>query len=426
MVFLRGRLLPFVAILGIMAGGAVLEVPAVFAVATATSGLPGWTPRMRERVRILHLGDSHVAAEPFASAVRAFFVQRYGAGEGGFYLPDLLARANDPGSRLRIDGSWKVVHARSAADPETDLAGGWAEATVRGASARLVGSFSEGRILLGRQPAGGRVTVRVDGRVVADRRLAGPSGVEVVKVPAGNEVELVVGGDGPVRFLGAVLDSGRQGALYFPVGVNGALASSLLKLSERSFADQLQAVDPDVVIVAFGTNEARTFGPEARLLSEQMAALIERVRRAVPAAFVVVVGPPDQARRTRTGGIAAVPARDLVSRAFGAAARQEGALFVDLAEGMGGAGSARAWSSERPPLVQEDLVHFTSAGYLRLARLLVGALDGRETMIRIPAVAAAPVGGVRFERDSSGRIRLTNQPSGAVPAPILGTARKTN
>ncbi len=424
MVFVPRPFLTLVGILGMTASSAVA------AASIAASGSPVWMPRGRDRVRVLHLGDSHVAAEAFASAVRAFFVQRYGTGEGGLYLPDLLPRTGEAGSRFRLEGGWKVVPARSATDPETDLAGGWAESAARGATVRLAGPFSEGRILLGRQPAGGRVVVRVDGRVAAERRLAGPPGVEVIRVSSGaaggHEIEIVAGGDGPVRFLGAVLDSSRQGALYFPVGVNGALASSLLKLPESSLFAQLQAVDPEVVILAFGTNEARTFEPEARLLSQQMATLVGRVRRALPAAFVVVVGPPDQARRTRSGGIAAVPARELVSRSFGAAARQEGALFVDLAEAMGGAGAVRAWNSERPPLVQEDLVHFTSPGYLRLARLLVGALDGRETMNRIPAAAAVPAGGVRFERDPSGRVRLTNQPSGAAPAPILGTARKTN
>ena len=412
----------------VVARGRLLIVLGLLAASATAYGLPGWTPR--PRVRILHLGDSHVAAEPFASAVRSYFVRRYGAGEGGFYLPELLPRPREAASRLRFDRAWKVVHARSATDSETDLSGGWAEATARGAKARVLGPFTEGRILLLRQPAGGTVAVRIDGRAIVERSLAGSTGVEVIRVSTGategREIEIVAGGDGPVRFLGAVLDSARQGAVYFPVGVNGALASFLLKIPERLLADQLQAVDPDLVILAFGTNEARTFEPEARLLSEQMATLIARVRRAVPAAFVVVVGPPDQARRTRSGRLAAVPARELVSRAFEIAARQEGALFIDLAEAMGGEGAIRAWSAARPALVQEDLVHFTSAGYLRLARLLAGAFDGRETMIRIPAAAAAPTGGVRFERDSSGRIRLTNQPSGLDAAPILGTVRKRN
>jgi lysophospholipase L1-like esterase len=381
-----------------------------------------------------------VAADSFSSAIRSHFVERYGAGEGGLYLPDLPVRHDDGsnrlrldatahqrldgGSRLRFDGRWKVVPVRSATGGESGLAGGWAEAASRGATLRLAGPFAEGRILLLRQPGGGTASVRVDGRIAAERRLSGAPGLEVVSVSAaggeGREIEVIVAGDGPVRFLGALLDSGRQGAVYYPVGVNGALASWLLKIPERLFSDQLQAVEPDLVILAFGTNEARTFDPD------QMSTLVARIRRAVPAAQVIVVGPPDQARRTRSGGVAAVPARDLVSRAFGQAARQSGALFVDLAEAMGGEGAIRAWSAERPALVQEDLVHFTSAGYLRLARLLAGALDGRETMIRIPAASAAPSGGIRFERDSSGRIRLTNQPPGSGAAPILGTARNRN
>ena len=273
-------------------------------------GLPGLVTR--SRLRILHLGDSHVAADSFASAVRAHFVERHGAGDGGLYLPDLPPPGNggtrgrgDGSARLDLDGRWRVVHSRSAAGGDAGLAGGWAEASARGATLRLSGPFAQGKLLLLRQPGGGTASVRLDGRPVAEKRLSGATGLEVVGLPGGgaqtHEVEIVAAGDGPVRFLGALLDSGRQGAVYYPVGVNGALASSLLKIPERLFADQLQAVEPDVVILAFGTNEARTFEPEARVLSEQMAALVARVRRAVPAARVVVVGPPDQARRTRSG-----------------------------------------------------------------------------------------------------------------------------
>jgi hypothetical protein len=114
----------------------------------------------------------------------------------------------------------------------------------------------------------------------------------------------------------------------------------------------------------------------------------------------------------------------MVSRAFAEAARREGALFVDLAEAMGGEGAIRNWAREHPSLVQEDLVHFTPAGYLRLARLTAGRLDGRETMFfRIPALGAAPAGDIRFERDSKGRVRLTNLPPGAASHPVLGPER---
>ena len=208
------------------------------ALAAAPSVAPGLSAvGPRSRPRVLHLGDSHVAAEPYAAALRAHFAERTGAGEGGLYLPDLLPAGKDGAGRLRLDGRWKVVHARSAEGGEADLAGGWAETAARGATLKLSVPFAEGRIFLLRQPGGGTATVRVDGRDAASVRLAGATGLEVVRIPGsgpgGREVELAAAGDGPVRFLGALLDSGRPGALYLPVGVNGAMGG-YLTFSRRS------------------------------------------------------------------------------------------------------------------------------------------------------------------------------------------------
>jgi lysophospholipase L1-like esterase len=375
---------------------------------------------------VLHLGDSHVGAEAFSTAMRSYFAGKSGPAEVELLLPDLLPQGGGRSGGLTLDRTWKVVHSRTAPAGDSGLAGGWAETSARGASIRIRGRFGSAKVLLLRQTGGGSASVRLDSRSSGAVRLAGQPGVEVVRLaasPGDHEVEVVADGDGPVRFLGALLEPGKGGAAYLPVGVNGALASMLLRIPEPILAAQLAAIDPDLVIVAFGTNEARTFGVERGPLADQMATLVSRIRRAAPRAAVVVVGPPDQGRRTASGAAAAVPARETVSRAFADAARREEATFVDLAAGMGGPGSIRTWKEERPSLVQEDLVHFTKAGYLRLARILSGALDGRETMDRRPTAFAASSGDVRFERDASGRVRLTNLPPGQVPAPILGTAR---
>ena len=278
---------------------------------------------------------------------------------------------------------------------------------------------------------------------------------------AAHRVEIETGGWGPVRLLGAVLEGGHPGVSYTPVGVNGAYASSLLKLPEPLLAAQLAAVDPDLVILSYGTNEARAPDLAEATIVEQMAQVVGRVRRAVPRAFVLVVGPPDQGRR-RGSGVVPVAARETVSRAFREAARREGALFFDLGEAMGGPGAIRAWSAERPPLVQDDAVHFTAAGYVRLARLFAGGLevggplpDGRPvtqvaavntskaaSVARVASTVSASSAsstssaasaarstvvsddGLRIVKGPDGKIHLTNGPAPELASPLLGRVRK--
>lgn len=393
---------------------------------------PAWSTR--PQIRILHFGDSHVAAVPFASAVRSALAERFGAGEGGIVLPDLPGASPQGGPRLRFGAGWKVVRGKHADSGLAGLAGGWAEGSAAGSAARLEGPFAQGRLLLLKQPGGGTATIRLDGRPIQKVRLsAAEPSLETVSVrsagPGEHRVEVVAAGDGPVRLLGVVLGSDRSGAVYMPIGVNGARASSLLRLSEPLLARQLAEVDPDLVILAFGTNETWTTGLEPGALEEQISSVVLRIRRSVPRAAVLVAGPPDQARRSVSGTIESVPQREMVSRVFEEAARNEGASFVDLAEAMGGSGSAGSWKAARPSLMQEDLIHFTVPGYLRLAQIFSDAIRGRETprlvLNRASPERAGPTssGDVRIASDARGRIILTNAPVPASDIPRLGRTR---
>ena len=229
-------------------------------------------------------------------------------------------------------------------------------------------------------------------------------------------------------------------------GTVGARADQLLRGDRDGFARLVRLFRPDLVILTYGTNEARERDFDPAAYRRALEQLLGRIREAAPGVALVVSGPPEQEIRSPEGGFAPVRQLAQVSSAQEGAARNAGAVFVDLSREMGGPWTLGRWALERPPLVGSDRVHFSSGGYERLARLLVGRLvevvnqhlaAGAEGPAREPFrappervatehrprdgtgfVRAEPASDVRTYRGSNGRLVLTNLPPPPGP-PVL-------
>ncbi len=353
------------------------------------AGVPG------ARLTVLHLGDSHVGAEPLSRALKELLGAVAGGDGGpGLFFPGLpFNGTRSRGVELRLSSGWLRSYGSAPLLPgDTGLCGGFVEARRAGETLRVDGPFAALRLFLLRQPGGGGARIRVDGRIAGVVDLQGASPDLAVfrwTGPAASRVEVETADAGLVRILGISLTNGRPGLIYSPAGVVGAQANVLLRCREELFVRQLEADPPDVVILGFGTNEAReaTFDPLA--YAATLETVIGRVRRAAPSAMVLLTGPPDQ-ERTTVGGSRPVAALARVTEAQRDVARRTGSAFFDLRDAMGGAGSIRSWIRSTPPLAQPDHVHFTSTGYERLARFVAGELVRTFETQRRRVAAASP------------------------------------
>lgn len=402
------------------------------------------------RVRILHFGDSHLAAQAYEATLRASFQGAFGDGGPGLLLPWTPPKMYALGA-VRTDSTpgWRRFVPRVG---HTETAGGllgcYMEANAPGERARASGSFAEVRVVFLRQPGGGSASFLLDGRTVGfvDLQAAQPTtGVFTYRASPASEphvLEVRTETSGKVRILGVHLESGRPGAVYSALGVVGAHASLLLETEESLFSRQLQLEQPDLVILSFGTNEAehRSFDPLA--YRETLRRVLNRIRRAAPSASLLVTAPPDHEQR-RDGTFRPALRLPIVTACLREAAAEAGAAFLDLGALMGGAGSMRRWAGEG--LAQADHVHLTGPGYERLARLFLTELFGRLNELRVasglsgvpfalpPVVVAAHRHGtarrealpdsstsdIRAYRDAEGRLVLTNS-SAARGLPRLG------
>jgi lysophospholipase L1-like esterase len=316
-------------------------------------------------VRVLHFGDSHAAAKEALREYRGILQAQFGEGGPGFGLPWAQKVV---GVSAQASTGWRKD---SGAGPT--LCGRWLEASRAGERATLEGRFSRFRLHFLRQRGAGSVRILVDGRTLSELSLPSENPELCLyekELPAGShKLEILCLTEGPVRLLGVALEN-SHGAVHSAVALNGSQASWLLGIPEDLFVAQVRAEAPDLLILAFGTNEANDRRFDVNTYRQSLEALLTRFRKAAPDAVLLLTGPPDAQLPKALPG-----AMDQVIAEQRSAAARFGALFLDRREAMGGPGSMNVWNQSG--LVQRDFVHFTGPGYERLSRLVLGSLFQR-------------------------------------------------
>jgi lysophospholipase L1-like esterase len=334
-------------------------------------------------VRVLQYGDSHTASDLGTAAVRKLLQSRFGDGGRGFvsigkpwntYWQDGIHGGMSPefeplkthvkDNRVFGDGCYGLLGVGIGAD-----AGGaraWTEVTPR---------FSRVELDYWQEPHGGSFDVFVDGAHatrVATRALQAGSGFFAFDVAdAPHQIELRTVGDGEVRIFGMALDRSQAGVVVDALGINGAQIFTALRWSEEHFGEQLRHRAPDLVVLAYGTNEAVETHLEDAVYERGLVDLLGRVARAAPGSSCLLLGPPDLARWTKgTRGYHTWPRVLEIAAIQRRVAQAAGCGFYDQVEAMGGPGSMAAWAEEAQPRAQQDRMHLTRTGYAEVGTSL--------------------------------------------------------
>ncbi len=341
---------------------------------------------VRRRVNIVQIGDSHTAGDVMSARLRELLQQRFGSAGRGWMPPGKpYPTVRHAGLTVQEIGRWTYEFSlnQRAAGPFS-LAGIAAKTAAAGASLALDTTdergFDEIFVALRPQPNGGRVRISVDGRDLATidtGALRGPVRLFRQEVPSGSRsLRLTTLDRKPVTLLGWGTERAMRGVVYDSLGVVGASYLTTLRWDEAAAAAELTARDPSLVVLVFGTNEGFRTDLDAASYAEALAQRVRAVRAAAPNASVLVVGPPDAARKSdpRCQGLACnwiTPANIALVRDIQIAnAPKLGYEFWDWWGSMGGAESMRRWVRANPPLARADHVHFTTLGYSAVAERL--------------------------------------------------------
>jgi hypothetical protein len=329
-------------------------------------------------VRVIQFGDSHTAADLFTGALRTLFQEKFGDGGAGFSFAGYpFAGYHIHGTKRAQSTGWLALgtHLKDIGDGmvgmggvslSTEAAGNWVSLDADATSLQV-------QYLI--QPNGGSIEIRDNDNLIATVSTAradptapdaaGQFGVPVE--PGPHHFEVLTIDQAPVRLLGLSTEN-AAGVTYEAAGINGAEASLFLRWSEAMQQPLLAAVNPALIVLAYGTNEAGDRNWTEEGYAAMFQRIIERCRRLAPNASILVVGPPDRALRAGRKVWKPFTGVDRIVAAQRSVCLKMNCAYWDQRTRMGGFGSMHDWVSIS--WAQPDHTHFTGEGYNELAGAL--------------------------------------------------------
>jgi hypothetical protein len=317
-------------------------------------------------VRILHLGDSHVAADYITGTVRKWLQHRFGLAGRGFVAID--QRAEFGGRRLHRKG-WRRTRIvdKGREGSAMGFAGMSLESQRSGARVdfRIDPEDAAVTVFYQTHKSSARLRVLVNDKVVGEldvrardiQTLGKTFRLPPVKGESSSETLAIVAEDPGIKLFGVSFESERPGVFYDTVGPVGADARAYLALERKSFRDHLRALKPDLVVIMLGGNDALGMRKGERTLADVRTdheKLISAIQDAVPDADCMLWSPMD-AGEMQGSKIVSKQYISEVRNMQKAAATNRGCAFWDMFESMGGVGSFARW--HEAGIMNDDLVH---------------------------------------------------------------------
>jgi lysophospholipase L1-like esterase len=336
-------------------------------------------------VRIMQFGDSHTAADIFTGQMRALMQAKFGNGGLGFqYAGHPFAGYRLLGSSRSQTSGWQTQGNRftDLGDGDTGLGGIAISARRPGESVFLTTTCETLQVQYLRQPGGGALDFSDNGQPVSEIKTgtedsagAGDSSARGAGTftysctPGEHEFQLITMDSAPVRLLGLVTE--QAGVTYECLGINGAVAPLILKWNQQMFAEYLGERNPNLIVLAYGTNEAAESASRNDEYVTELHEVLQNLHRIVPGTSILLLGPYDRALKVGRGRHAAWQTQAAIDRIIAdqkEACRVDGCAFYDQRARMGGPGTMQRWVPDS--LAQVDHTHLTGTGYRVLANAL--------------------------------------------------------
>ena len=329
----------------------------------------------------LQIGDSHTAGDFLTERLRLRLQQLLGDGGIGWVTPIQI-----PGQRLaRITVSqtgWQLISSRTSGPGYDYPFGGFiAQMTTPFAMLTLKPRYATPRqaitLLIRQGPMDAPLTVTdASGR----RQTVQSPYLDSQWHPVAFEADLpitVSAAISPQTAIGGwwMQSANGRGAVVSAVGINGSELEQWNRW-RNGWMDDLAPARPDLVALAYGTNEAfrTTLDPET--LRSTLTAAVTRLRQRFPGGAILILGAPESLKSgAGQCGVRAV-GLDAVQAVQRAVAQQQHTLYWDWQQAMGGQCSMTSWMARG--LARRDGVHFSREGYEALADNLFSGLNQQQ------------------------------------------------
>lgn len=352
--------------------------------------------------RIVYYGDSIVASDFITGKLRRLYQSRFGdAGHGyalvanafpGWFHIDVSRKSSDQWKTSRCIGPYAEDGLYGlgcvsfiARKPNEWFMMGTADRDEWGRSvSRFELEYLE-------QPGGGDVDFILDEQKHASLSTEGADKKvkwHTVTVPDGpHKLEVRTTTDKETRLFGMRMERDLPGVTLSALGITGARARFLDKQDDAHWGEVLAGAKPDLVVLAFGTNEVgdgrMAFDENGQRSKDPMGdyernldEVMEQVEKACPGASFMLVGPPDMASNdVGTGN--AKPMVGIYAGHQMNVAKKRGWAYWHQQKAMGGPGSM--WSWVQAGMGNSDMIHPTGSGGNALGQMqYLAVMEGYE------------------------------------------------
>jgi lysophospholipase L1-like esterase len=343
-------------------------------------------------IHIFHFGDSQIEGDRITGVLREAWQETWGGGGPGLLSPALPIPSL--AMRQKWSSGWQR-HARYGKKDsliEHDRYGVLAafahhnpdESADSAASIRLTphpkgyrrnSRFNELHVLMGAVPEGARLHCRLNDSDEISLDLMADSTCQhaVIALPALDSIQfesLDVSFSGSVPEINGIGMWSQSGIVVHNIAMRGSSGTVFRTLDRSQFQRQLDEFRTGMIILQYGGNAVPYLqdAAAAERYGDWFASQIRLFQSIKPDTPIIVIGPSDMARKVDTR-METYPQLTLVRDALQRVAVEHDALYWDVFEVMGGAGSMAAWVQSEPPLASTDHIHFTPKGAREMAEL---------------------------------------------------------
>ena len=386
-------------------------------------------------IQIVHLGDSHVQAGFYTGQVMRMLHQSFGNAGRGWIAPLKLAKINEPKDYyitspkvkdwiagrciqaapkciwgiggMGIQTPSKIVDFEVSITPNNGAGYEFNQALLyRDDKAIPLLPTEEGSITV--QTVWGTDTglphIAVDTFRMDDKAMS----LHLLSVPQNDfphdfDSNML---QTPNCYYGFSLINGNAGILYHAIGQNGAMFKHY---TSSDFFRQLALLQPSLLIITLGTNEAFSFrNLTDAMFASQLDLFIQMVKEHLPTTAILLTTPAESFRRTSKGYVRNENI-SLIANTILAYAEREGLACFDLFGMTGGINSSKKWQDAK--LLGRDRIHYTVDGYYEQGKLLYKALIRTITNYELR---------ITRETDETGEIGEIRRSEDATPSREMG------
>ncbi len=340
-----------------------------------------WSSPTPDAITIAHLGDSHVQSDVFPGELRKNLQAIKGNGGRGMIFPYAIAKTYSGNDYKSLySGSWKCARSIEYI-PRLPLGASGITCQTFDSNASFTIQFKTPlseknktlKIFCKKSYSSYDFIVKTREKevlVVVDNYVCPDQPYVAIELPViGDTITVQLTKQNPhereFELYGMSLEAGaNEGLVLHCLGIGGAQYRSIL--AQTLFQDQLPFLNPDLVIVDFGTNDYLYTDEIPENMESEIKKVIKKVRLSAPNADLLLTTPQDMNRKGLN-----IESGEAFSDLIRKIAKEENCAFYDWFWISGGPRTMTTWQQKG---LSYDMIHLTPNGYKLKGQLLSDAL----------------------------------------------------